>query len=194
MAELQNGTNDERTERIRLTRALRLTDLIALLLLLATSIQAFAAWRIYLVTSQMLQVSDRPYLGVQHVSLDLSEPQIPKVVVEFRNYGQVAAEDAVLERWLTVDGNPTAGPGHDEKIQLGVLSPQVAHFSYSLVPPADTRAIMEGKSALIAIVKFFYSDPLDERFCYRMSLHYDPYLKAFEAAGGSARCEAASSP
>jgi len=193
VAELQNGTN-ERTERIRLIRVLRFTDLIALLLLLATSIQAFAAWRIYLVTNQMLQVSDRPYVGVQHVTLDLSDPQIPKVVVEFRNYGQVAAEDAVLERWVTVDGNPTAGPGHDEKIQLGILSPGVPHFSYQLLPPADTRAILEGKSALVAIVKFFYNDPLGVSFCYTMSLHYDRYLKAFQAAGGSARCEVTNSP
>jgi hypothetical protein len=194
VAELQNGTNDERAERLRLTRVLRFTDLIALLLALATSIQAFAAWRIYLVTNQMLQVSDRPYLGVQHVSLDVSDPQVPKVVVEYRNYGPVAAEDAVLERWVTVDGNPTAGPGHDEKIQLGVLSPQVPHFSYSLLPPAATRAIIEGKSALVATVKFSYTDPLGVSLCYRMSFHYDRYLKNFQVAGGSARCEVTSSP
>jgi hypothetical protein len=131
---------------------------------------------------------------VQHVSLDLGDPQIPKVVVEYRNYGTVAAEDAVLERWVTVDGNPTAGPRHDERIQLGVLSPQVPHFSYSLLPPADTRAIMEGKSALIAIVKFSYSDPLGVSFCYGMRFHYDRYLKGFQVAGGSARCEVTSSP
>ena len=194
MAELQNGNNEERAERVRLTRVLRFTDFIALLLAAATSIQAFAAWRIYLVTNQMLQVSDRPYVGVQHVTLDVSDPQIPKVVVEFRNYGTVAAENAVLERWVTVDGNPTAGPGHDEKIQLGVLSPEVPHFSYSLLPPADTRAILEGKSALVAIVKFSYTDPLSASFCYGMRFHYDRYLKAFQVAGGSTRCEAAGAP
>ena len=194
MAELQNGTDDERAERRRLAQVLRFTDFIALLLVLATSIQAFAAWRIYLVTNEMLQVSDRPYVGVQHVTLDVSDPQIPKVVVEYRNYGTVAAEDAVLERWVTVDGNPTAGPVHDEKIQLGVLSPEVPHFSYQLLPPADIRPILEGKSALVASVKFSYTDALSARFCYRMRFHYDRYLKAFQVAGGSARCEVTNSP
>jgi len=194
VAELQDEINDERAERRRLARILRFTDIIALLLALATCLQAFAAWRIYLVTNNMLQVSDRPYVGAQHVSLDVSDPQIPKVVIEYRNYGPVAAENAVLERWVTVDGNPTAGLGHDEKIQLGVLSPQVAHFSYSLLPPADLRAIAEGKSVLVAIVKLSYTDPLSASFCYGMRFRYDRYLKAFQAAGGSARCEAATSP
>lgn len=194
MAELQNGTNDDRAERRRLARVLRFTDLIALLLVFVTGFQAFAAWRIYLVTNQMLQVSDRPYVGVQHVSLDLSDPQIPKVVVEYRNYGQVAAEDAALELSVTVDGRPTTGPRHDENIQLGVLSPSVAHFLYSLLPVTDTHAILEGKSALGATVKFSYTDALGASFCYAMRFHYDRYLKAFQAAGGSTRCEVANSP
>jgi hypothetical protein len=186
----QSAAKAERAEKARLTRILRFADLVALLLVLATSLQAFAAWRIYLVIEQMLRVSDRPYLGVQHVALDLSDPQAPKVVVEYRNYGPVAAENVVLQDWTTIDGKPTAGQDPDEKIQLGVVSPSVPHFSYSLLRPADIGAILEGKSSLITVVKFSYSDPSGDGFCYGMHFHYDRFLRGFQVAGGSTRCEA----
>lgn len=192
MSDSQSGTRAERIQKERLTRILRFTDLVAILLVLGTGFQAFANWRIYLVSDQILRVSYRPYLGVQHVGLDISDPRIPKVVVEYRNYGPIAAENVVLRRWTTIDGKPLAGPDHDEKIQLGVLSPSVPHFSYSLLPAADIGAILDGKLSLITVVKFSYSDPSGDGFCYGMHFHYDRYLKAFQVAGGSARCEPAS--
>ena len=110
MSDSQSGTRAERIQKERLTRILRFTDLVAILLVLGTGFQAFANWRIYLVSDQILRVSYRPYLGVQHVGLDISDPRIPKVVVEYRNYGPIAAENVVLRRWTTIDGKPLAGP------------------------------------------------------------------------------------
>ncbi|MGD0072740.1 MAG: hypothetical protein ABSD31_00180 [Candidatus Binataceae bacterium] len=188
MPDPQNGIAEDRAERRRISRELRFADLVAFLLVFVTGFQAFAAWRIYLITDQMLRVSDRPYVGVQHLSLDLEDPRNPKVVIEFRNYGQIAAEDAVLERSLSVDGKPT-GTGQHEKIRLGVLNPQVPHLAYTMLPPADTNAILEGKSPLVAIVRFSYTDAIGASFCYGMRFRYDHYLKAFQVAGGSARCE-----
>ncbi len=193
MPDPQNQINEARAERRRISRELRFADLVAVLLVFVTGFQAFAAWRIYLITDQMLRVSDRPYVGVQHLRLDLEDPRDPKVVIEFRNYGQIAAEDAVLEHSLSVDGKPT-GSGQREKIRLGVLNPQVPHFSYTMLPPADTNAVLEGKSPLVAIVRFAYTDSIGAGFCYGMRFRYDHYLKAFQAAGGSARCDDAALP
>jgi hypothetical protein len=63
-------TVTERSLVRRLSRALRFADLMALLMVAATGLSAFATWRTAEMTNRIFAVAERPYVGIQHVSLE----------------------------------------------------------------------------------------------------------------------------
>jgi hypothetical protein len=67
--------------------ALEITDLIALMMVFATALSAYATWRTEQVTNQILLISQRPYIGLE--SIKLVGNTNPKVVEELRNFGNV---------------------------------------------------------------------------------------------------------
>jgi hypothetical protein len=50
-------------------RALEITDLIALMMMFATALSAYATWRTEQVTNQILLISQRPYIGLESIKL-----------------------------------------------------------------------------------------------------------------------------
>lgn len=49
----------------RIASALEVTDLIALMMVLATGLSAYATWKTAQVTSEILLTSQRPYIGTR---------------------------------------------------------------------------------------------------------------------------------
>jgi RpiB/LacA/LacB family sugar-phosphate isomerase len=73
-----------------LVSALEITNLIALTMVFATALGAYATWRTEQVTNQILLISQRPYIGLE--SIKLVGNTNPRVVEELKNFGTVQAE------------------------------------------------------------------------------------------------------
>src|SRR5277367_4372790 len=54
----------------RLTQILRFTDFMTLMMVVATGFSAFATWRTAQVTNLLFSVAERPYMGVEQVTID----------------------------------------------------------------------------------------------------------------------------
>src|SRR5712672_516382 len=97
---------DNRGELLRALRsivsALEVTDLIALMMVLATVLSAYATWKIQQVTTQILLISQRPYIGTE--SMNLINDTSPRVLIDLRNFGTVQAEDTVVSVVLRING------------------------------------------------------------------------------------------
>src|SRR5579863_6046192 len=106
----------ERSTLARLTQAVKLADFMAILMVLATFFSAYATWRTAKVTSTIFAVADRPFLGVQQVAFEGTDPAHPKIVVGFRNFGSIPALDAIVSAHAVVDGKMVKTP--DEMSEL----------------------------------------------------------------------------
>src|SRR5579863_1064890 len=95
-----------RTERSLLARmgqVVKLADFMALLMVLATFFSAYATWRTALVTSAIFAVADRPFLGVQQVTFEGTDTSHPQILVNFRNFGNIPALDAIVSAHAVID-------------------------------------------------------------------------------------------
>ncbi len=105
------------------TRVLRFADLMALLMVAATAFSGWAAWRTARVTALIFSTSERPFLGVERVSLESSDTGHPAIVVQFRNFGRVPAADAIVGVHALLDGKLVQPPHHRDWRR--VLAPRV---------------------------------------------------------------------
>jgi hypothetical protein len=92
-----------RTLLRKMISALEITDLIALMMVGATALSAYATWRTEQVTNQILLISQRPYIGLE--SIKLVGNTNPRVVEELRNFGTVQAEQTRVSIVLRLDGD-----------------------------------------------------------------------------------------
>jgi hypothetical protein len=182
-----------RTERsllARLAQAVKLADFMAILMVLATFFSAYATWRTALVTSTIFAVADRPFLGVQQVSFEATDPQHPAIVVSFRNFGNIPALDAIVGAHAVVDGKlvkPTANTMSE--INAGILSPNVPHSFYVFIPLDRYQAVAAGKSKLQVHVRMLYKGPAhQQQLCYFERFAYYSRVNIFQASGGDDQC------
>src|SRR5712692_7754796 len=104
----------------RMVSALEITDLIALTMVLATALSAYATWRTEQVTNQILLISQRPYIGLE--SINLVGNTNPKVVEDLRNFGTVQAEQTRVSIVLRVNEDALSGDSEPQHQKVPLCS------------------------------------------------------------------------
>jgi hypothetical protein len=180
----------ERSLLARLAQAIKLADFMAILMVLATFFSAYATWRTALVTSTIFAVADRPFIGVQQVAFVGNDPQHPMISVNFRNFGSIQALDTIVSVHAVVDGKVVKlAAGMMSEMNAGIVSPNVPHDFFVLLPADKYQAITAGKSNLQVHVKVLYKGPAHEvRLCYFERFAYDLRVNVFLTAGGTDKC------
>jgi len=177
-----------RTERRILTTA----DVMALLMVAATAMTAFATWRTYRISDLVLQISERPFLGVQQVAFERTNTAEPVIVVDFRNFGPIPAEATTITVTASLDGKqipPRNGEMTD--INQGVVSPGVPHFFYVFLQKDEYERSMSGAAQLIVRISMVYKGPaLGRTFCLAKKVFYDYHVGGFRPDGGTSECSA----
>jgi hypothetical protein len=183
-------TRTERSILARLAQAIRLGDFMAVLMVLATFFSAYATWRTATVTSTIFAVSDRPFLGVEHIGFQATDTEHPAIQVNFKNFGSIPALDTIVSVHAVVDGKVAKpAPGDLSARNAGIISPTVPHYFYASLTPDEYRAVAAGKSNLQVRVSMLYKGPTHERqYCYFERMVYDFRTAIFEASGGTDRC------
>jgi len=111
------------------------------------------------------------------------------VIVEYRNFGHLSADETVIDSRVLIDGAPVAGEA--ARLQAGILSPNVPHVVYRNLPPDRYGAIVDGKAALEVDIKATYRGFDRRRLCYFERFKYVADADRFEIRGGSSRCDEA---
>ena len=180
----------ERSQLAKLATVVRLADFMAIRMVLATGLSAYATWRTAQVTSLVYRIADRPYVGTQQVSFEAMESARPTIAVNLRNFGSIQALDTIATVVPVVDGKPFKEPSAQmTSIEMGIMSPTVPHFMYAYLTPEAYHSVVAGKSNLQVRVRILYKGPAREKnFCYFERFAYDPLTAAFRASGGSDAC------
>ena len=195
----ERGEEDKRGQRIEAQerevlraerRILSVADFMALLMVAATAFTALATWRTYQVSQLIFAISDRPFIGVQKVSFERTDTEQPALVVDFRNFGPIPADDAIITVTPLLDGKPI--PSHDGEMTVsnqGVVSPGVPHFFYVFLVPEEYKKAVSGAARLMVRINVEYKSPsLERRYCYLEKLFYDYRTSSFRHAGGTTHC------
>jgi hypothetical protein len=182
-----------RTERsllARLRQAINLADFMALLMVLATFFSAYATWRTALVTNAIFAVADRPFLGVERVNFQGADPAHPMIMVNYKNFGNIPALDAIVDVHAVVDGKVVKpDSGAMSEINAGILSPNVPHYFYISLPLDKFQAVRAATSNLQVHVRMLYKGPAHVmQLCYFERFSFQPSLNIFQASGGDDRC------
>ncbi|HUY26493.1 MAG TPA: hypothetical protein VMV27_03650 [Candidatus Binataceae bacterium] len=190
LAEERALERHERSQLIRIGRAIRLADFMAILMVLATGFSAYATWRTAQVTRMVFAVSDRPFVGVASVKFEETQSASPRIAVNFSNFGKIPALDALVSVHSIVDGKPAKNTdGEMTTMDAGILSPGVPHYFYNYFTPEVYQAVVSGKSKLQVHIHILYKGPAQARqFCYFERVFYDQHSGSFRAGGGSDHC------
>ena len=113
----------------RVTGVLEVTDFIALLMVLATALSAYATWRTAQVTRQILLISQRPYIGTE--SMNLIDDTNPRVLIDLRNFGTVQAEDTAVSVVHRINGKVL--PRYSQPQQPGAQGASVSLSQISAI-------------------------------------------------------------
>ncbi len=160
-------------------------ELMAVLMVLATAFSAVATWRTASIATALYDASERPYLGVEKVALDREHPGDCRLVVRYRNFGNVAAEDAVVRGRVFLDGKPASD---EVDLRAGIISPSVPHQIFVHAPDDQIDAVLSGQTRLALVVAASYHGPARPTLCYVERFAYIPQTRTFEVDGGSSRC------
>jgi hypothetical protein len=183
-----SGGADVRNLLKRIASALEITDLIALMMVFATALSAYATWKTAQITNEILLTSQRPYIGTE--SVDLTDETNPKVVADLRNFGTVQAEDAVISILLKVNGRALSGDSEPQHQDAPiVLSPAVPHRFYRHITADTYRDVVEGKTNLVVEIRMRYRGPRGDEHCYLTRDSYDHIDRVFYTQGGSLSCD-----
>jgi len=177
----------ERKTLGRIAEFLGFADLVALLMVLATAFSAIATWRTASIANALYLAAERPYFGVGAVTLEGSHPGDPRVEVLYRNDGDVAAENVMIEHRMRIDDRLI--PARDGRKNAGILSPREPHRIRLHIPPKAIDGIIAGKSKLSVEIAANYDGPNHRRqLCYLERFVYVADESAFEVDGGTADC------
>ena len=196
MADRREGStrssNTELSRRERsilrgIAQAMGLGEAMAALMVVATGLSAYATWRTASIANAIYHVGDRPYLGVQDLRLDRTAGKNPRILVEYRNLGDVQAYDVVITKDLMIDDHPVAAD--TRTLNIGIDSPKVPHFFALELSPQSYEAIVAGRSTATVQVNAKYSGPDGGVHCYLERFRYDKDTATFEPIGGTPRCE-----
>ncbi|MGD0290413.1 MAG: hypothetical protein ABSC63_12255 [Candidatus Binataceae bacterium] len=181
---------DERTVVRRLSKVLRFNDFMTVMMVIATIFSAFATWRTAQVTNLLFAIAERPYIGVERVTVDSIDADFARVMVDCRNFGNVSANDGVARIDVIMDGKILSGTTAEADTQnFGIVSPTVPHRIFRFVPKALYEQVREGRSRMIVRVVFDYRGPDQRQFCYSELMSYDRRTTDFISTGGSNRCD-----
>ncbi len=171
----------------RIADFLGVVDLIAVMMVIATVCTAIATWRTASIATSIYLASERPYMGVVSLKLSHDRPNEPRVIVEYKNFGSVAAEDVVMFRRVIVDGQMIKG--QTQRKAAGIVSPGAPHFMFIHLPRASTDAIIAGRSTLRVEIGAIYQGVNRASLCYLERFAYEAEENVFEIDGGSPRCQ-----
>jgi hypothetical protein len=102
--------------------ALEITDLIALTMVFATVLSAYATCRTEQVTNQISLISKRLYIGLE--SIKLVGNTNPKVVEDLRNFSTVQAEQTRVSIVLRVDVDALSGDSEHQQHEAALVFPR----------------------------------------------------------------------
>lgn len=179
-------TGGERRALGRIAEFLGFADLVAVLMVVATVCSAIATWRTATIATALYEAAERPYMGVASVALNRDRPGDPRVRLEYKNFGSVAAEGVVMFRRMSIDGRFVTG--QTRRKVAGIISPQSPHHLFMHLSPASYDAIVSGRSTLRVEVGATYQG-YHGNLCYLERFVYEPDEDLFEVDGGSPRCE-----
>lgn len=173
----------------RMSNVLRFTDFMTAMMVMATFLSAYATWRTAQVTNLLFTVAERPYMGVEDVTIDSVDKEFARVVVDCRNFGQVQATNGVGRIAVFVDGKalPNANAAADTD-NFGIVSPTVPHRVFRFVPKGLYEEVREGQARMIVHVEFDYRGPDQRQFCYDKLFSYDTRSANFIPNGGNDQC------
>ncbi|MGH7840466.1 MAG: hypothetical protein ACREQT_02985, partial [Candidatus Binataceae bacterium] len=178
----------ERRFRRRLLSEVELADFMAIMMVLATALSAYATWRTSSIANAIYLASERAYFGIESATLDDSQPGDPRVTVDYRNFGNVSGTNVKLLRRLFIDG---AEVKSSTKISTpGILSPEAPHLLYIHIPPSAYAAIKAGKSSLEIQIAAKYTNLRLQPLCYMAHRVFDAREKDFDVNGGTLDCAA----
>ncbi len=169
----------------KLLEYLGFAELMGALMVLATAFSAVATWRTASIANALYNASERPYVGVENVSLERLRPDDCHVVARYRNFGSVPAEGVIVTERLFLDGKPA---DHRLTLEAGILSPNASHHMFVHVPAGRIAAVLSGQSKLSVVVAASYRGPVRSGLCYAERFTYMPETKTLEVDGGSPRC------
>jgi hypothetical protein len=157
------------------------------MMVIATICTAIATWRTASIATAIYLASERPYMGVSSVAFVHNRPGDPRIVIEYKNFGSVAAEGVVLFRRLLVDGKVV----HDQtrRKEAGILSPGPLHRLFMPVSEAVYDAVLAGRSTMRVEIGVKYQGPHHGYLCFFERYAYEIDEGLFDVDGGSPRCE-----
>jgi len=162
------------------------------LMAIGSSFSAWTSWRVVQLTADFDATYNRPYLGVASIKLDASDPARPKSWIEFRNFGNLPAEQTAIGVSNRIDGHPVSDAltGLQKVVlSLGVLSPASPYNFGALFPPQYLNAIRSGSSRLVLAVDATYTDADGHLRCYQMQYAYIASLDKYDPDGGGSDCK-----
>jgi hypothetical protein len=177
----------ERSLVRRLSRAIRFADFMAALMVAATAFSALATWRTASIAKAIYLASERAYVGVEGVWIDGTRSDDPRVEVDFRNFGNVAAQEVKLTRRLKLDGVVVKDSA--QILNAGILSPTTPHRLHLHLPANSYTAVTSGKATLtVEIAASFFS--AQRQLCYLQRFTYVEHENEFLVDGGTTDCTA----
>jgi hypothetical protein len=163
-------------------------DLMAVMMVLVTALTAVATWRTASIATQIYRASERPYMGVADLQLTNDPPGDPKVLVEYKNFGSVAAEGVVMFRRMILDGRVIGD--ETRRKAAGILMPDSPHRLFMHLSEESYDAVVAGRSKLRVDIGAVYQGlSRASDLCYFERFVYEPGEKLFEVDGGSPRCQ-----
>jgi hypothetical protein len=181
----------EQAEARRVSRAVGFTDLIAVLMVIATGFSAFATWRTAQVTGLIFAIADRPFMGVLRLEFEATDSPDPHLTVVYKNFGRIPAVDGLVSVTAWIDGKPAPDPfpGAMNERETGGIPPDVDHFFYRYFTADSYKAVTSGKSRLRVEVRIDYKGLTPHtQYCNFKRFVYDFRTATFRHAGGSNQC------
>jgi uncharacterized protein YggT (Ycf19 family) len=173
----------------RLSKVLRFNDFMTFMMVIATALSAFATWRTAEVTNLLFSVAERPYIGIEKVSLDGTFGDFARVAIDCRNFGNVSATRGVARVTIKIDGKELPQETDANATNnIGMVSPSVPQLIFRFIPIDLYRKVSSGQSRMVVHVLFTYRGPDRREFCYDQLMTYDQRSASFISSGGTDRC------
>jgi len=190
--ELERERRREHAEEQRVSRVIGLTDLLAVLMVVATGFSAFATWRTAQVTGLVFAIADRPFMGVAKLEFEATDTTDPHLTVVYKNFGRIPAVDGLVTVDAWIDGKlaPDPFPGAMDVHETGSIAPDVDQFFYRYFSADSYKAVVGGKSRLRVDVRIDYKGLApNTQYCEYKRFVYDYRSATFRHAGGSNKCK-----
>jgi hypothetical protein len=171
----------------RIADFLGVVDVVAVMMVIATVCTAVATWRTASIATAIYLASERPYMGVASVKLDHDRPGDPRIIIEYKNFGSVAAEGVVMFQRLWIDGKVVED--QTRRKAAGIVSPGSPHRLFMHVSQPVYDAVIAGRATMRVEVGAAYRGLRHGDLCYLERYAYEIDEGLFDVDGGSPRCE-----